>query len=265
MRCQTRTHGEIEAWLAADVCSNLFPLYVCRMRPEAVCVVAVSSRRVRACLIAGARLGLAPAGRAWLIADDETAADCLFAAAVDEGLMDGLQLPWRFRGLAHRLSNVEVAKDLYLVRPEGCAVAGETPGALLAITAAVEQGAIVSAELKPLIGDLQTLPEGFEMWAWVDCGRVVALADTIVRYEQVMSIQQVYTVSDARRRGYARAMVARILRLRENEAVQSIWLVAAGNTPSIRLAEELGFRAHSELGCVGSISSPRRQTDGGEG
>ena len=61
-------------------------------------------------------------------------------------------------------------------------------------------------------------------------------------------------MNDARRRGYARAMVAQILNLRENDDARYTWLVEASNAASIRLAEAIGFRAHSELGCVRSVS-----------
>ena len=89
MKREVRKHADVEQWLATDVCANVFPLYVCRMRPEGLCVVTTSGRSITGCLVAGARWGLAPAGRAWLVSTDAVAAELLIDAAEEEALVDG--------------------------------------------------------------------------------------------------------------------------------------------------------------------------------
>jgi predicted GNAT family acetyltransferase len=79
---------------------------------------------------------------------------------------------------------------------------------------------------------------------------IVALAETFVRYRDCASIQQLFTTTNMRRRGFARSLVSQLMQAEAAETTCWTWLAAADNEPSIGLALSLGFRPSCEFGFV---------------
>ena len=105
-------------------------------------------------------------------------------------------------------------------------------------------------EIRRAVGDPRDLGPEPPAWGWWVEGQIVALADTMVRWGQVASVQQVFTAPDLRRQGHSAALISAMMASPAVQGLTLTWLASAANTPSIRLAERLGFVDPQELAFV---------------
>jgi hypothetical protein len=245
------SHQQIDAYLAADPCRNLFPRFVCRQRPDQWSLAFTQEGAVRGAVVSGADFGIVQVLAPWLVADSDRVAVALLAVLREHGRLDGLQLPWAYAHLvSEACPQARVTRDLYLARPAGAIPETHPDRALVRITAEVMTQIEVADELQRSIGNPALLPPGAPFWGLVVEGRMTAIAETIVRVDPYVSIQQVYSVTEARGQGHAKALVAQLLGHPEIAGTTVTWLASAANVASIGLALRLGFVEHCAFGCV---------------
>jgi hypothetical protein len=244
-------HGQIRRYLATDPCRNLFPLFVCKERPDHSSPAFIEAGAVRGAVVAGADFGIRPAWAPWLVADSERAAAALLRSVRDRGRLDGLQLAWEFAHVASELCpEARVTRDLYLTRPASELPAAHPERVLRKITPELMTQVDVPPELRRSIGDLSRLLPGAPFWGLVVEGRMTAIAETIVRVDPFVSFQQVYSLAEVRGQGHAKALIARLLGHPELAGTTVTWLASAANVPSVELALRLGFVEQCAFACV---------------
>jgi len=250
MLLKPRPHPEIEQVLAQDPRRNVFALHVCRERPLASSPAWVVDGEIRGALVRGREHGIGPVQSAWLWAEDAEGAAALLRCALETGRLDGLQLPLRYASLVPELCpGFCVSEDVYLTRPPGPPPTVEGPGDLVPIEPAALAGLAVPEDLRRSFGPLDKLPPG-RFWGLAVDGGLVTLADGIVHWGQVVTIQQVYCLPSARRRGHTTRLLALALGRPALAGRTATWLASAQNTASIALARAVGFGDPETLGCV---------------
>jgi GNAT superfamily N-acetyltransferase len=247
-------HARLVAYLAAAPVAQLFPLYVCAQRPDGRSYAALRDGCVRGVLVRGASFDVIPVWAAWLVADDEASAAALLERAREEGWCDGLQLPWGYRSLAESACpGFACSEDVYLVREAAPMPGAPSKGALLALDESTLAGLQVPKDVRDSLGSLDDFPPGSPFWGLVVDGRLVAVAETIVRVGQVVTIQLVYTAGEARGQGFGTALIAAVLAHPGLAGCTVTWLASADNEPSIRLAKGVGFIPHLAFGCLAPL------------
>jgi ribosomal protein S18 acetylase RimI-like enzyme len=243
-------HPEIEQVLAQDPRRNVFALHVCRERPLAASPAFAVDGEIRGALVRGSEHGIGPVQSAWLWAEDADGAEALLACARQTDRLEGLQLPLAYAPLVPELCpDFRVSEDVYLTRPPGPAPVVDGPGELVPIEPAALVGLTVPDDLRRSFGPLTDLPPG-RFWGLAVDGGLVALADGIVHYGDVVTIQQVYCLPSARRRGHTTRLLALALAQPTVAGRTATWLASAQNTASIALARAVGFGATEKLGVV---------------
>lgn len=244
-------HPEIEAFLAHDPRTHVFPLYVCAARPEGRSLAAVQGDRIVGAVVAGRAFGLPHVASGWLFAEHAEAALALVRALDERGRLDGLQLPWEGAGaLLHGIPGFRATLDVYLTRPPGPPPEVRPTGRLVQVDERAVRTLDMPPEIRAAVGDLRDLPAGAELWGLEQRGRLVALADTLVRYGDVVTVQQVFTAPSERRQGHSRSLLGQLLALPFARRDTLTWLASAENQASIALASGLGFGEPVHLACV---------------
>jgi ribosomal protein S18 acetylase RimI-like enzyme len=102
------------------------------------------------------------------------------------------------------------------------------------------------------------LAPGGKRWFGVrDAGGVPISLGALIVLEGVGYVDNVATFPEARGRGYASAVTARVVRIAREEGAQRVWLLADPDEPRIgRMYERLGFRA---IGSIASTKGPLPQ------
>lgn len=105
--------------------------------------------------------------------------------------------------------------------------------------------AAIHPELKPILGRPEDLLADFgaldRFHGAFIAGRLVAVAEANVTAGQYVAIQQVYTASDFRGRGIAKALIAKINDANISRGAKSVYVCDSENTASLALAKSLGF------------------------
>ena len=242
-------NAEIERYLAGSSCRNLFPLFVCRERPDHSSLAFVESGKVRGTVVAGADSGVFTVSNPWLVADDATVARALLLQFGEKSSVNGLQFAWEYRLIAAQLfADMNLSRDLYLSRPAGAGSTCATKNRFVRINDRVLDRVDVPDELRRAIGDLSDFPVDAPFWGLIVDNRLSAIAETMLRVQNCVSIQQVYTIEGVRRQGLARELISCILRDPSLAGATVTWLGSAANIPSINLAERLDFTDFCEFG-----------------
>jgi GNAT superfamily N-acetyltransferase len=154
------------------------------------------------------------------------------------------------REIAQRL---DLAPASVAALPEGPSVRAARAGDLEDLVVAARASLREEGRPDPFDGD----PEGFRAWVHgrmgrahviEEDGRVVFVAYADVQRREGWLLQGVYTWPDRRRRGFARAGVARRARRPARAGATHVQLaVVADNEPALRLYAGLGFRPFLDL------------------
>jgi predicted GNAT family acetyltransferase len=88
------------------------------------------------------------------------------------------------------------------------------------------------------------------VWGYCHDGRVIACAEALVRSESAASIGQVFTDEKYRGHGFAKILVRHISETLIRQGLDVVYIVNEENTPSVRLAQSLGFYVETQLGCL---------------
>ncbi len=113
----------------------------------------------------------------------------------------------------------------------------------------ISGGVAIVDDVRRVIGDPLDFGPRAPFWCLVRDGFVVAVAETIARFERHVAVQQVYTASELRGRGHAHALLRHVLR-RYDPGTTFVWITSRTNAASRGLATKLGFRRTADLACV---------------
>ena len=247
-------HAEIGSYLMLDVCKNLFPLFVCQERLDKNSLAFVEGGTVRGAVVVGADFGVFTAWNPWLVADDAAVATALLSRLHARSRTAGLQLAWQYGPVAIQVCpGLPLTRDLYLRRAAG-EISATPRHTAVRVNNEVLTQVEVPAELRRAIGDLSDFPTGAPFWGLIVDGRLTSIAETLVRVGDCVSIQQVYTVEDARQQGHAKELIGWILGRPELAGATVTWLASAANVASVELARSLGFADFCEFGFLEATS-----------
>src|SRR5688572_26677341 len=213
------TNTGVEAYLAADAVTNLFPLWIARQAPIALAIAAVQERDdapggISGALVFGSATETPFVPGVWVVADTKDAARALFRALAETiHVAHGTDVSFveSHLGAFHEVfPHATPTFDAYCVLRG--AAADRRPAEFaheLVVDVAdpeVWPRFSVPEDVASVIGDPSTLPP-HGLYGLVVAGTLVAIADTFVNVESVATIQQVYATRDARNRGYASCLV----------------------------------------------------------
>jgi len=248
-------HPDLATWLARDPVRNLFPRYVCQARPEGRSLAVIEDGRIRGAVVGGREFKIPFVQSDWLVADTAEAARALLADLAARDRLDGAQLAWEgATELIAEHPGYQVIPDVYLTRLAGPHPEIQPHGTLVQIDARAVATHTMALEIRAAIGNLATLPPDASLWGLAVAGRLVTLADTLVRCGDIASVQQVFCAYGARRQGHTRALLTWLLAHPSVAGMTLTWLANAENTASIRLARGLGFGDDLALACVERVA-----------
>lgn len=240
-------------FLECDPIRNVFPLFVCSSHPEGLALAAVQGETLVGCLVSGDPFRMFSARSGWLVAATPEVAECLMEAAGPDLWRVGIQCERAIASQwAKRLPGCTVTHDLYMaISPHAAEfTADSVNGQVLRLDSSNLDRMPLAGDIRQVLGNPLDYPAGAPLYGLWRRGEIVAVAETFVRYGQVLSIQQVYTASAHRGRGAARALVGAITRSAGKNGFTSTYLVEETNGASVRLARGLGFEVVWELACI---------------
>ena len=182
----------------------------------------------------------------WVFASTEHAFSRLFRLALEEEQAAEISFSLPFSREAEKLrSGGTVTRDLGFVRTGRGGVV-RNPGARLVV---LSPGSLRDAdsEIGEALGDVSTLPRG-RLYGLRVAGRVVCVVETFVRAFDVVCLQQLFTPSSLRGRGYATDLVSRLARRLASAGARTTYVASESNIASVTVARNAGFELQNRWG-----------------
>jgi len=237
----------VEAFLATDAVSNVFPLYVARAAPAAPALVAARGARICGTVVSGVASGVRVVPASWLVAETAGAARALFEdlarRAAPPELSFRLAFALSFRSVFPKLA---LSRDAFHVLAREPVVSSDPSFRCALVTSRSIRDYRLSDDLRAVVGSPATIPsEGF--FGLLEGDVLVATADSIVDIGGVATIQQVYTTPSRRGRGLATRLVGEVARRLHFAGKRVTYLASEDNLASMRVAERCGFSVAARL------------------
>lgn len=246
-----------------DKIKNVFPLYILDQHPLKESLSIEAPNDSIAAAVNGLMYGNFEVFSYWLKAPNEKGLkDLLIKLANDKGSDSDkyINCDIRFRGLLEGLDPAlisELDTDLHFMKKPGSVLQEDLRYQLIPLDVESLPKLDLSQEIKAQIGSFNDFPVGSRFWGLLDGGEVVALADGLVNYDDIVSISQVYTLKSKRGQGLGKEVVSRVTNLFNSKNCTVTYLVSQSNTHSVNLVKGLGFELYNEF-CFAKVPSKIR-------
>ncbi len=252
MEIKNTKNQEIIPYLAASGASSLFPLYVCKRRPDVVSPCVITDAGIQGCMVTGRDCGLGWVHSQWLMANDKSAMLSLLKHLRDrEGEDVCLNFPLEFHDEVQDIfPGKEITVDqLYILIPSKFHERKASHPVKL-ITEELLGQITIPDEMTRLIGSDHKVYNGLPFYGIVIDNTLVTIGEAMCDDGKSAAIQQVYTVETHRGQGLGSIIVNSIAAdLISRKRTPTYW-VAEENDSSLHLVQKLGFDLVTRLGCV---------------
>ena len=240
-------HKDLLSYCQNQGATGLFPGFVCQQLPQEKSLAVQGNGKIEATLICGLDFGLFQVPSYWLLADDPTSASKILTAlkqSKNESIYVNLE-----KQLQNALPpEAKITKDRHycLQKPVTSASLHKS----FEISHLYEESLSkidVCPEFKSEIGPYKDFTPESDFFGLLESGKLVAMAEATVKSHGFASIQHVYTKSELRGKGHAKKIVQFLSHYLQEKNLKPTYLVSESNSPSIRVAESLGYELMDEL------------------
>jgi hypothetical protein len=260
-------HKEISDYLQVNDVVNLFPLYVCQRKPDAVSPVVVCDSKIVGTVITGKECGMQRISTFWLVANTRDVASLLLHHVKKQyGTEISVNFSLQYYDLAHQTfpTRTITMDHLYVLIPSKFQSAGssnlspedkfgkhQSPYPISLLTPILLKEVMIPEELNPLIGNPNDLEEVvMPFYGMIQENQIVAIAETSVDIGTCAAIQQVYTLKQYRGQGFGKSMVSTLSEILIEQNKMPVYWVSEQNISSIKMVQKLGFELLVRLGCM---------------
>lgn len=252
-------HKEISDYLRVNDVVNLFPLYVCQQKPDAVSPVVVDDSKIVGTVITGKECGIQRISTFWLVANNRDVALLLLSHIKNRyGTEISVNFPLQYYDLAHQTfpTRTITIDHLYVLIPSKFQSAGskfgnhQSPYQITLLTPTLLKKVTIPEELNPLIGNPNDLEEVMPFYGMIQENQIVAIAEASVDIGTCAAIQQVYTLKQYRGQGFGKSMVSTVSEILIRQNKLPVYWVSEQNISSIQMVQKLGFELLIRLGCM---------------
>lgn len=246
------SHKIIEHYLRAYELITVFPLYVCKERPNEASPAVINDSIIEGAIVSGKDFKIWHVSSYWLFANSPSVASGLLNHIKERhGENVSLNFPLQhFDIVSQMFPNRKITVDHFYILIPSHFHKFENNFKIIHLTTENMNQLAIGNELISMLGSFEDFQDEKPFYGIVQNDQLVSIGEALVDIGTSAVIQQLYTLEAYRDKGFAKALVSWMSEnlLKHNKV--PIYSVAEDNSVSIRVAKSIGYELLIRVGCM---------------